>query len=177
MDKSEKELVGSALRGDVDCFGELCKAYYGPLVAVAYSLLADHHLAEDAAQEVFARALRNLPQLKDAGRFGFWLCGICRNVARDMAREKSRLVSTDDLSRLSAAAEPQDDALFVKEALNKLSESERELIVLRYYNSFSQERISSVLGITKAAVNSRLSRAKRRLAKYLRRCGLDVVQS
>jgi hypothetical protein len=78
---AERELIDAARAGDLDSFGKLCERYYAPLAAVAYSVLRDHQLAEDAVQEAFARGLVNLRRLKETGKFAPWLARICRNVA------------------------------------------------------------------------------------------------
>jgi len=65
----------------------LCRRYYDSLVAVAGSILPDHHLAEDAAQEALAAACRDLAKLNKPERFGPWIGAICRNVAKDMLRQ------------------------------------------------------------------------------------------
>ena len=164
----ETELVDSALAGDIDSFGKLCDRYYSSMTAIAYSVLADHHLAEDAAQEAFVRALENLRKLKSKEKFGFWLARICRNVANDMAKIKLRNVSTEDLSQTPVNSSQDDENQAVRQAISSLSLAERQLIVLQYYNSLSHEQISSVLGLSKAAINNRLSRARRKIARYLR---------
>jgi RNA polymerase sigma-70 factor (ECF subfamily) len=133
-------------------------------------------LAEDAAQQAFAKAAVKLPQLKKKSRFAGWLATICRNVARDIARSTKPLRSTEDVSTM--AAEPRTDSIneTVKEALNKLSASNREVIFLRYYDGTSYEQMSAVLGISEQAINGRLRRAKRKLADYLQRKGFGKVQ-
>jgi hypothetical protein len=57
--RTEIELVNAARTGDVDCFGELYRRHYAAVVGAAYCLLADRHLAEDAAQEAFAMHVAN----------------------------------------------------------------------------------------------------------------------
>jgi RNA polymerase sigma-70 factor (ECF subfamily) len=167
-------LVESAIRGDPDSFTELCRRHYPAMVAIAHSVLGDRHLAEDAAQQAFAKTAVKLPQLKRRNRFAGWLATICRNVARDMARS-TKLLQSDDITTKTTAAELHNDneSEVVKEALSKLSASAREVIFLRYYDGMSYEQISAVLGISEQAINGRLRRAKRKLAHYLRRCGLD----
>jgi RNA polymerase sigma-70 factor (ECF subfamily) len=59
----------------------------------------------------------------------------------------------------------------IRRAVWKLEPGERELIVMRYFDGFSQARISQVLDISPAAVNGRLVRAKRKIAKMLERSG------
>jgi len=170
-DKTETRLVEAAIDGDLEGFGKLCQRYYPAMVAIGYSVLVDHQLAEDAAQESFARALVSLRKLKKQTRFAPWLAAICRNVAKDMVAQKSQQISTGDFSQAARNNNADENAPVIRRAIEQLPVSSRELIVLRYYNNLSYEEISSVLGISKPAINGRLSRAKRKMAKYLRRNG------
>ena len=56
-ERLETDLIEAAASGDIESFGKLCDRYYSVMVAISYSILGDHQLAEDAAQEAFARAL------------------------------------------------------------------------------------------------------------------------
>ena len=171
LDKSETRLVKAAVGGDIESFGKLCRRYYPAMVAVGYSILGDHQLAEDAAQESFARALISVNNLRNKGKFARWLAGICRNVAKDMVATKARQISTNDFSQEARNNKHYESRRLIRQALEQLSVSSKELIVLRYYNGLSYEEISSVLGISKATINGRLTRAKRKMAKYLRHNG------
>jgi len=175
-DKFEIQLVESAVNGSIDSFGRLCGRYYNSMVAIAYSVLTDHHLAQDAAQETFTRALQNLEKLKRKQSFALWLAGICRNVALDMAKAKSRHLNIEDHTQLPESRTEGSDSQAVRQAIDTLSPAERELIVLRYYNKLSHKQMSSVLGLSKPAVNNRLSRARRKMAKHLQRNGFGEVQ-
>ncbi len=170
-EKLQTELVEAALDGNIDSFGQLARRYYASLVAVAYSVLSDHQLAEDAAQEAFARALTSLSKLRKPDKFAPWLAQICRNVAKDMVAAKSRPINPRDLSGVPDCNRQNDNVEAVRRAIEQLSVSTREVIVLRYYNGLSYEEISSVLGISRATINGRLTRAKRKMAKYLKRVG------
>jgi RNA polymerase sigma-70 factor (ECF subfamily) len=141
------------------------------MVAIGYSVSGDNQLAEDAAQESFARALVNLKNLKNKTRFAPWLAAICRNVAKDMvtAKAKARQVTTEDFSQAAQNSNTNESVLVIRRAIEQLPASAKELIVLRYYNNLSYEEISSILGISKATINGRLTRAKRKMAKYLKR--------
>ncbi len=170
-EKMQKELVEAALAGDIDSFGRLARRYYASLVAIAYSILSDHQLAEDAAQEAFARALTNLRKLKKSDKFAPWLARICRNVARDMVAAETRPINPRDLSPGPGGNGPDDNVEAVRRAIQKLPPRAREVIVLRFYNGLSYEEISSVLGISKPTINGRLTRAKQKIARYLKRGG------
>jgi RNA polymerase sigma-70 factor (ECF subfamily) len=178
---SETQLVEAAQNGHLESFGALYERYHSPMVALAYSMLADRDLAEDAAQEVFAIACRDIESLKSKERFAAWLAGICRNVSRQMLRAnrinpapgavqgKPAALSDEHAARSGSDCGHRRET--IRRAVWNLREAERELIVLRYFDGFSQARISEVLGLSPQAVNGRLVRAKRKIAKYLKRNG------
>ena len=177
QDNLERQLVDAAAAGDIESFGELCRRYYGPMVAIAYSVLSDHQLAEDAAQESFARAIVSVRKLKNRTRFTPWLAAICRNVAKDMVAIKARRVKAADLSRAASDSSHNENGVLIRRAIEQLPGPARELIVLRYYNNLSYEEIGSVLEISKASINGRLTRAKRKMADYLKRNGFPENRS
>ncbi len=174
LEQSDAVLVEAAQQGRLDGFGALYERYHNPIVALAYAQLGDRHLAEDAAQEVFAVACRDLRSLRDRDKFGPWLGGICRNVCRQMLRVRTRIAPLLEEPSGGIADErfaQQERWNAVRRAVWELPAGERELIVLRYFDGFSQAKISQVLDLTPAAVNGRLTRAKRRIVKLLKRDG------
>lgn len=176
VEKPDIRLVEAAVDGDADSFTELCRRYYPAMVAIAHSALGDRHLAEDAAQQAFAKAAVKLPQLKRKSQFAGWLAVICRNAAKDIARRASIRHSADELSTVPAKSECEAATEAVRDALSKLSASGREAVYLRFYDGLSYEQISAVLGISEQAINGRLRRAKKKMADCLRRQGFGKVR-
>lgn len=172
QDNSERQLVDAAVGGDIESFGELCRQYYSPMVAVAYAVLSDHQLAEDAAQESFARALVSVRKLRNRARFAAWLAGICRNVAKDMVAAKARHVNVANPPHTAVGDGRDEDEKLVRRAIEQLPAAARELVILRYYDNLPYEQIAAVLGTSPAAINGRLLRAKRKIADYLKRNGI-----
>jgi len=171
QDDLERKLVDAATRGDIESFGELCRRYYAAMAAIAYAVLSDHQLAEDAAQESFARALVSLRKLKKQTRFAPWLAAICRNAAKDMIANRARRINAEDLSKAAQNNNDNENIHAIRRAIEQLPVSDKELIVLRYYNGLPYEEIGCVLGISKASINGRLTRSKRKMADYLKRNG------
>ncbi|OHB65786.1 MAG: hypothetical protein A2Y76_07875 [Planctomycetes bacterium RBG_13_60_9] len=168
-------LVQRALQADPESFSLLCGRYYPCLVAVADSILLDHHLAEDAAQEALAYACRQLPKLKEPARFGPWAAAICRNVARDMRRQRRRQrtpAADCEPQTLDGREDDRDEVL--AEALRHLPDRLREVIFLRFYNELSYQQMAQVLGATEQMIDGRLRRAKKRIAAYMRRKGIEL---
>jgi len=171
-DLEDQILVQQALQSDPESFGELCRRYYDSLVAIANSILPDHHLAEDAAQEALAAACRDLVKLKKPERFGPWVGAICRNVARDMLRHIQR---QRESAQTFAGQEPDcredDHKAILDKALQQLPQHLREVIFLRFYNEMSYEQMARVLGATEQMIDGRLRRAKKKIAAYLTKKG------
>ena len=168
---SETTLVEAAQNGHLESFGVLYEQYHSPIVALAYSVLGDRDLADDAAQETFSIACRDLPKLKSKDKFGAWLASICRNTARQMQRSKSKHVALNEAPPAENENKKDNRSDAVRCAVWKLRVVDREPIVLRYYNGLSYEQIATILDISVQAVNGRLIRGKRKISKYLKRNG------
>jgi RNA polymerase sigma-70 factor (ECF subfamily) len=177
VQEPDATLVEAAIDGDAESFTELCRRYYPAMVAIAHSVLGDRHLAEDAAQEAFAKAALSLPRLRRKNKFAGWLAAICRNEARDIAPRGNERHTTEKLMIVTEKTERHENAEAVRQAIGRLSASARELVFLRYYDGLSYEQISAVLGISQQAINGRLRRAKKKMASYLQRNGFGVERS
>jgi RNA polymerase sigma-70 factor (ECF subfamily) len=167
-------LVRQALQGDPESFGQLCRRYYPSLIAVADSILLDHHLAEDAAQEALAHACRQLPRLKKPERFGPWIAAICRNVAKDMLRDRLRQqapAGNGEPQRPDRREDGQSEIL--AEAVQQLPQHLREVVFLRFYNELSYQQMAQVLGATEESIDGRLRRAKKRIGKFMKAKGFE----
>ena len=170
-EKTETTLVRAALNGDADSFGRLCERYYSAMVAIAYSRLGDRDLAEDAAQEAFFVAFRNISKLRKQTHFSRWIAGICRNIASDMAKARTRdkLVPIQNCEALSENETREDnDVEIVRSIIAELPLRLKEIVFLRYYSQMSYQQITDLLGISHEAVNGRLRRARRTVARKLR---------
>ncbi|MHC4719644.1 MAG: RNA polymerase sigma factor [Planctomycetota bacterium] len=170
--QTESQLVDAARKGDLGSFGILYQRYYATMVWLAYAILADQGLAEDAAQETFAVACEQIWRLKKPQKFPGWLSAICRNTALQLARERKKEVLIDVVPEQIDERSHSSLAEVVRQAIGALPQQYRELLVLRYYNGMNYEQMGSILGIRKSVVKGRLFRARRKIAKYLKRKGL-----
>jgi RNA polymerase sigma-70 factor (ECF subfamily) len=164
---TDANLIESACHGDVASFGKLYERYYSLAVGLARSRLFDLHLAEDAAQEAFVVACRELPKLRERDRFAQWFGTICRRTASRLAANQSNHESLFESAEVAAASRDQDLYLDVHGALMQLDELSREIVVLHYFSGLSHESIAAALEISSAAVHGRLQRARHKLAKLL----------
>ena len=172
---NNKELAAAARNGEVEAFAALYERYYASMVWVAYSVLFDVDLAEDAAQQAFATACERITDLRQAERFGPWLARICRNAALTIVRQRKRQAGLQARAGSSGQvdAELGEFDAAVKEAIDNLPGMYREIIALRYYNQMSYQEIQSVLGISVDMVKGRLARARRKIQSRLKSNGFE----
>ena len=170
-------LARAAQAGDDIAFAELVRAYQDIAVAYATSILGDHHLAEDAAQEAFVEAYRELPALRDPAAFAAWFRTIIFKHCDRMTRRKRHPVAALDvaLEVVSPEASPHETLELretkssVWKAIAALSEAERAVVLLYYMGEHSQAAIAEFLNITTNAVKTRLYAARKRLRNYMER--------
>ncbi len=166
-------LVEGVQAGDRDAFAALVRRFQDMAVGYGYSLLGDHQLAEDVAQEAFLTAYLHLAGLRQPAAFPGWLRRI---VERQAHRQRRRqpvvllpLEAADDCA--TTATEPsvlleQDETRAqVYTALTALPEQQRIVITLFYISDYSLQEISTFLGIPVGTVKSRLHTARERLKR------------
>jgi RNA polymerase sigma-70 factor (ECF subfamily) len=161
-ERPDDEIVRRAQAGDREAFAELIRRFERPALAIAFALLADGDAAGDAVQDGFVRAWRKLAELRQPERFGAWLFGIVRNLARDEQRRCRR--EADPAAECSR--KENDERLAA--ALAHLDELSRAAVTLRYYEGLSSKKIGEILDLSAAAVDMRLLRAKQLLRERLK---------
>jgi RNA polymerase sigma-70 factor (ECF subfamily) len=173
----DARLVRAAIRGDDEAFRELVGRYAGMVAAIAYAVTGDAEAARDLAQEVFAEAFLALRRLRSARKFAGWLAGIARrkSVSWVRARARSRIELSGSYDALAASggtgpgedAEREETRLRVMSAVLGLPAGYREVIILRCLEGREHAEICEALGISQAALDKRLSRAKTMLRESL----------
>jgi len=152
--------VLQAMHGDHDAFAALVTAATARLYALACLILRDSDRAEDATQEAFVRAWREIPRLRDAERFDAWLRRLVVNACYDEARRVTRRaeVSLFSVGERSvgdtSAAMAQSDR--VERAFRQLPLDQRTVLVLQHYEELSHTEIAETLGIPIGTVKSRV---------------------
>jgi RNA polymerase sigma-70 factor (ECF subfamily) len=170
---AEYRIVEAARSGDAESFGTLYARHYQAMFWLAYSILLDRSLAEDAAQQAFVKACEKLADLKHADRFVPWLAQICRNEAHQLIRDRRRLASATPVDVEGEVVYEADgpDLRLVKAAVDQLAPMYREIVVLHYYHQMDYRQIASALGIAGHTVRGRLFRARKQIEQILRRNG------
>ena len=165
----ENKLIEQAVRGDTEAFCELYGIYKDRLFRYAFYKLKDPALAEDAVSECILSAWKGIGGLRSAKSFPAWLFRIlssqcARQIQALIAeREKQELYS----ERVRSVLPDPSLALELSEALNRLSEEEREMVLLSAVAGLKSKEIASMYGMTAGSVRSKLSRSLSKMRNYL----------
>jgi RNA polymerase sigma-70 factor, ECF subfamily len=184
--QSDAELVARLQRGDDAAFEEVVRAYGGRLLSVARRLLGNDADAQDAVQDAFVRAFKAIHTFEARARLYTWLHRIVVNTALMKLRERRRrpTESIDELlpdfrsdGHQAVASREWSDALLerketgaiVREAIARLPDQYREVLVLRDIEDRDTAEAAELLGTTPNAVKVRLHRARQALRTLLDR--------
>lgn len=171
----ERSWVQRLQSGDRSALGPLYTAYASRAIRTAFLITRNRAAAEDAVQEAFVQVLRTIGSLRDLGAFRPWFYRILVNAAKRSTRRAWRILplAQPQEERTDLGPSPDEVAIGLEEsaqvraALASLPESQREILVLRYYTDLSEAEIAEALGVPAGTVKSRLHRAREALAARL----------
>jgi RNA polymerase sigma-70 factor (ECF subfamily) len=165
-DNTEQELVARCRSGDVSAYTGLVKAYSGRVFAVCLAMTGNSHDAEDIAQQALMKGFVQIRHLRYDESFGAWIIQITKNLCVDFMRRQQRIRS---LNAKLSKEEPFSSGGYreLRIALANLNEDYRLPLLLFYFNGRSTKNIAEALNISQAAVQTRLSRARKELRKLL----------
>lgn len=164
-----RELVERAAKGDQQAFEALVRASSNRLFAIAWRILRDHHLAEDAVQQALVTIWDELPRLRDPDRFEAWTYRLIVRAAMAEARRGRRgalvrlLPDDADASPAPDQYRPIADRDRIERGFRRLTPEQRAVLVLQHYAGLSLTEIADALGIPVGTAGSRIHYAARAL--------------
>lgn len=174
---TDAELVRRVRIGDLEAFDTLVDRHIDSAYAAALALLANPADAEDACQDAFITALERLGQCRDASRFRAWLLQIVRNRAHNIRRYRGIRCEVDleGISPLRSTSNPARDLeraelrAHLVIALRRLSELQRQVVVLFDMEGWTHRDISEMLEISEGASRAALFKGRSALRRLLER--------
>ena len=157
----DRRLVEGAQRGDEDAFDALVRATGDRCLGIAYRILRDVDLAEDAVQATFITAWREVRSLRDPDRFESWLHRILARTCYEEARRTRRFAANVRALPVEASFAP-DDVLSVvdrdqlERGVRRLSIEQRTVLVFHHYLGLTLPEIAERLDLPVGTVKSRL---------------------
>jgi RNA polymerase sigma-70 factor, ECF subfamily len=169
------ELINRAKQGETASIGQLYEEYQLHVYRYLFYLVGDVHTAEDLTSEVFIRMIRSLPNYRYKGiSFQAWLFQIAHNLAVDHFRKNGRRVQVDLEENLHVNGPDLDSTVelnltskMLRQALEKLNNAQREVIILRFVAGMPIAQVAQTLRKSEDTVKGLQRRGLATLRKIL----------
>ncbi|MDE3252136.1 MAG: sigma-70 family RNA polymerase sigma factor [Bacteroidota bacterium] len=163
---SEPELIQLLRQRQQSAFTYLYDNYSGALNTIVQNIVNDEELASDVLQEVFVKIWKQIESYDSSkGRLFTWMLNIARNASIDTIRSKSYQNSrqnrelTEDVYASGGTSETKTDQIGLRKMVNNLKEEYKVLVELSYFQGYTQDEISKMLGLPLGTVKTRLRTA------------------
>lgn len=174
----KKNFISGLRHRDLKALDYLVDNYSDLALKVSYSVLNNRELSEECVNDVLLKIWDNIVSFKDDENFDKWFAVITKRQAIDILRKEKRHsfrlelkedfnYSADDNAFEEVGKKLEREEL--RNSIEGLDESSKDIIVRRYFKDESLEEISSSLGISKGAVSNRLLRLKKKLKQVFSR--------
>ena len=175
MTESDATLVGRARQGDAGAFEALVRRHLKAAYAVALAQLGEPADAEDVSQDSFITALERIEDCRKPDQFGAWLLAIVRNRAHDYRRYRGirQALPLEAATAASGGADPSREAerSELREdlvgAMDGLTGTQREVLLLHDFEGWSHREIGEKLGISDGSARVHLFKARKTLRARL----------
>lgn len=186
----EVALVRRAQRGEEPAFREIVERYQGKVFSIIHGILRNRNDAEDIAQQVFTKIYFSLSKFDFRSALVTWIYKITVNECYDYLRKQKvrkltyesdmseddlrRIDNVEDVGRNPAADIDNSTALkeIVVRLLDKLSEEERQLLVLKEVEGYPVEELARMVAMNENTVKVKLFRARQKLVKAAKKSGI-----
>jgi RNA polymerase sigma-70 factor, ECF subfamily len=155
----DRDLISRARRGNVEAYNLLVSRWEKRVYNYLLRLVRNREDALDLTQDAFLKAYQNLSRLEDAGRFAPWLFRIAHNEAYSLLRKTRPAGELEDEAPAAAGRGrmlPIEVSIAVESAMARLSEDQREAVVLKIYQGFKFEEMAEITGCPVSTIKSRL---------------------
>ncbi|HHV98198.1 MAG TPA: sigma-70 family RNA polymerase sigma factor [Clostridiaceae bacterium] len=171
----DEKILKKAQEGDPSAVEKVCSATWEPLYRFVYSKVQNREEAEDITQETYVKSLSSLYKYNfEPENFSGFLKTVAMNVLRDRWRKNKRWKESayiDEQKHIEAAyndaSETSANRILIEEALNRLSEEQRNIIILRIVKGYSVAETAQMTGKSQANVRVIQYRALKGLASIL----------
>jgi len=165
---NDEDLMLACGRGSADALATLFERYRQPVWSFFRRRLGDRARAEELAQDVFVALLKSAKRYEPRAPFRAYLFGIAvRMWSAERRRSRGTLNSARETASPASPHLPVDQGLWVRQALSRLDDDDREVIMLREFEQLTYAEIAAVLHLPINTVRSRLFRARAALRELL----------
>lgn len=177
---SDEELVKGVQKGDETCFNQLYERYYRLVYFVAYELCQNDADAKDISQDTFLQVKKSIHSINEPAHFKSWLNQIVLSKTKNLFRKnktqnldnenpyyQNHLIEERTYMIPNATMHFKTDEELMHYFISLLPRTQREVLMLRYFQNYSMQEMADILGVPLGTVKTRLLYGKNALKKYI----------
>lgn len=176
---TDQYYIDKVCAGNTNAFAFLVERYKAMVFTLAIRMVRNREEAEEIAQDAFVKAFRSLSKFKGDSKFSTWLYKIAYNLSIDSIKKQKRMVKSDLIDEINegdlglehdilSLIESKERKQIIEKAIYLLSEDDRVIITLFYFEELSLQEISDVIEIKANAVKVKLHRSRKKLHELLK---------
>ncbi|MFZ2282429.1 MAG: RNA polymerase sigma factor [Lutibacter sp.] len=177
--KPDEYYIQQTLNGNVNDYAFLVEKYKHMVFTLTIRIVKNREEAEEVSQDVFVKAYKNLNNFKGESKFSTWIYKIAYYASLDVLKRNKRQISSENIDVIKERdLGNTDDSLkhlydkerkqIINDALLKLSEDERVIITLYYFEELPIKEISKVVDLSEDNIKIKLFRSRKKLAELLK---------
>lgn len=144
-------------------FENLIRNRESKLYKIAFSYVKNKDDAMDCLQETLLKGINSFDKLKNEEYFDTWIIRILINTCKDFLKSKKSELNYDDQIETSQISKELDETIDLINSIESLSDSEKEVIYLKYFKEYKYNEISNIINIKEGTIKSRINRALAKL--------------
>ncbi|MDO7907674.1 RNA polymerase sigma factor [Paenibacillus sp. JX-17] len=164
-------------QGDVQSYTHVIRRYQKRIYLYCYYLLQSREEAEDAAQDIFIKALENIQRYSYYSSFSAWLYRIARNHCTDLIKQKKK--SFQFLNQYKKVNEDRHNPGYteiIHDLLDNLNAEEKQILLLRSLEDYNYDEIASIMDLKPVTVRKRYERIRKKLIQYKKKEGAKLYE-
>ena len=172
--KTDQLYITKVINGDTNAFTYLVDNYKDMVFSLAYKMTKSREAAEEISQDTFIKVFKNLIKFKGDSKFSTWLYRIAYHTSLDRIKKDKKTNNTFQMNEITLnqiqsvenileGIERKERAKIMESCLQKLSDDERAIIWMFYYDELSLKEIIEVTNLSEANIKVKLHRARKKL--------------
>ena len=171
--RTDEELMVLVAKGDEEAFGVIVRRFLPKAISYTGKFFGTTMDSDEIIQDTFVRMWKYAIKWKPSkGKVKTWFYGILSNMCYTYAKKNKHHLNSDDIknidddSDIEAMLVKKQECFYVRDKVKRLNEREQQVIILTYFEEYSNRRTADIMGTTVKAVETLLTRTKRKLRKF-----------
>lgn len=164
----DEKIIDKIQKGETELFDSIIRKYYQSIYRFCFYYLDNEQDSLDVTQDVFVKVYESLQNYDNKGKFKNYLYVIAKNKCKDILKKRTPISLAEiDLPLVRNPIMDVENEIAVQQALHELSDKEKEIVILRFYQELKYRDIAEIMKIGIPHVEYYVKSAMKKMKKYM----------